>query len=227
MDFKFESYVMGISKSKILEPVVDILDDVADTSELFMRSLQMYNLFADKRTRFTGMSRKPKIDDNRTESIEKITGADNFNEMKIGAIVRTELRKLLEDGMVSNEEIQLMQTRSILKKLLIFSIPCLCQVKGQMKRTQQDTIHTNYSARKEIFFMLTDGLRFRPNNDRPYLLVAFYILNVKEVWKMLKDALVAHKSFGAGKVTDISDQYITICFEDAIKIYIQIHLNPS
>jgi len=34
---------------------------------------------------------------------------------------------------------------------------------------------------------------------------------------MLKDALVTHKSFGAGKVTDISDQYITICFEDAIK----------
>lgn len=37
---------------------------------------------------------------------------------------------------------------------------------------------------------------------------------------MLKNALVTHKSFGAGKVTDISDQYITICFEDAIKKFI-------
>ena len=27
---------------------------------------------------------------------------------------------------------------------------------------------------------------------------------------MLKDALVTHKSFGAGKVTDISDQYIML-----------------
>lgn len=36
---------------KILEPVLGVMDDVADTSELFMRSLQMYNLFAKKKPR--------------------------------------------------------------------------------------------------------------------------------------------------------------------------------
>lgn len=36
-------------KNKILEPVLNILGDVADTSELFMRSLQMYNLFATEK----------------------------------------------------------------------------------------------------------------------------------------------------------------------------------
>ena len=36
---------------KVLEPVLNVLGDVADTSELFMRSLQMYNLFAGKKSK--------------------------------------------------------------------------------------------------------------------------------------------------------------------------------
>lgn len=38
---------------KILEPVLNVIGDVADTSELFMRSLQLYNLCTSKKPRQT------------------------------------------------------------------------------------------------------------------------------------------------------------------------------
>lgn len=150
--------------------MVDILDDVADTSELFMRSLQMYNLFADKRTRFTGMSRKPKIVDNRTESIEKMTGADNFNEMKIGAIVRTELRKLLEDGMVSDVEIQLMQTKEYSKETFDIQYPLLMPSEGTNGLHPARYYSVPITVHGKKYFLCSEWFEVPTNNDRPYLL---------------------------------------------------------
>lgn len=170
MDFHVRIICNEDFKSKILEPVVDILDDVADTSELFMRSLQMYNLFSDKRTRIIGMSRKPKNDANLTDSIEKITGADSFNEMKIGAIVRTELRKLLEDGMVSEEEIQLMQTKEYSKETFDIQYPLLMLSEGTNGMRPARYYSAPITVHGKKYFLCSEWFEVPQNNDRPYLL---------------------------------------------------------
>jgi hypothetical protein len=102
---------------KVLEPVLNVLGDVADTSELFMRSLQMHNLFAGKKPRaVSGIARKP-VQRNITPELGAIeyNGFDGLEEMKIGVIVRTVLRKMLESGKASKQEIELMQKKEYSK----------------------------------------------------------------------------------------------------------------
>ena len=97
---------------KILEPVLNVLGDVSDTLELFMRSLQMYNLFADKKPKTTAGTLRSAAPRKITKELESIeyNGTDGLEEMKIGVIVRTVLRKMLENGEVTKQEIEQMQT---------------------------------------------------------------------------------------------------------------------
>jgi hypothetical protein len=156
-------------KSKILEPVVDVLDDVADTSELFMRSLQMYNLFADKRAKSTSMTQSPKVD-NRMEIIEGAVSVDSLNEMKIGVIVRTVLRNLLEDGMVSEEEVRLMQTKKYSKETFDIQYPLLMPSEGTNGRHPARYYSSPITVHGKKYFLCSEWFEVPANNDRPYLL---------------------------------------------------------
>jgi hypothetical protein len=117
LNFKIRIIGNDDFSEKILEPVLNVLGDVADTSELFMRSLQMYNLFAGKRPK-QAASQRSTTAKKITPDLEVIEsqGIDGLDEMKIGVIVRTVLRKMLEDGKVSEEEIKKMQTREYSKE---------------------------------------------------------------------------------------------------------------
>lgn len=87
----FKIRIIGNSDfaEKILEPMLNVLGDVADTSELFMRSLQMYNLFAEKKKSITTLERKSTVR-RITPNLETInsSGLEGLDEMKIG-VVRT------------------------------------------------------------------------------------------------------------------------------------------
>ena len=103
-------------KEHIFSPLLMILNDVADTSELFMRSLQLYNLFYE-----TSLSSKKTVNSSPTTFISN-NKDDLFPEMKIGVIVRTVFRNILESGKVPNDEIERMQDKDYSKKRLIFNI---------------------------------------------------------------------------------------------------------
>ena len=157
---------------KILEPVLNVLGDVADTSELFMRSLQMYNLFADKKPK-SKVERSVKSTSNRiTTQMESITysGLDGLEEMKIGVIVRTVLRKMLEDGEVSKDEIAKMQTKEYSKETFDIQYPLLLKV----SETDGKSPTRYYSAPMKIFedyyYLCSEWFEVPANNDRPYLI---------------------------------------------------------
>lgn len=156
---------------KILEPVLNVLGDVADTSELFMRSLQMYNLFARKKS----VQPKPQ----RTTTTIKVTpaletieshGLEGLEEMKIGVIVRTVLRKLLEDEKVSKEEIEEMQTKKYSKETFDIQYPLL----QKASLTNGKSPARYYSAPLKIYgeeyFLCSEWYEVPANNDRPYLM---------------------------------------------------------
>jgi hypothetical protein len=155
----------------ILESILNVLDEVADTSELFMRSLQMYNLFMSKDSKPVIVSRNRA---SRSATLElsciETDGLSGTKEMKIGVIVRTILRRLLEEGRVPKYEIERMQTKSYSKETFDIQYPLL--QKGSI--TQGKSPLRYYSAPVRIhgedYFLCSDWYEVPANNDRPYLM---------------------------------------------------------
>jgi len=170
--FDFQTRIIANDEfsEKILQPVLNLMGDVADTSELFMRSLQMYNLFAGAKPKPNTGSNilRPKINE-RLEQID-YTGLDGLKEMKIGVIVRTVLRRILEDDGVSAEEIELMQTKEYSKETFDIQYPLLLKAE-----TVKGTSPTRYYSiplmiKGVRYYLCSEWFEVEANNDRPYLI---------------------------------------------------------
>ena len=88
--FVFKFYANEEFTTHIINPVVQVSHQVADTSELFMRSIKLYNL-AD------GMPVRNK----RTLTLD--TSAPGTDEIKIGQLVRTAFNELFENNKISTD----------------------------------------------------------------------------------------------------------------------------
>jgi len=157
---------------KVLEPVLNVLGDVADTSELFMRSLQIYNLFAVKKPiTVTGAHRMtaPRKITTELESID-YNGLDGLEEMKIGVIVRTVLRKMLENNEISQTQLELMQNREYSKETFDIQYPLLQKASLTNGRSPKRYYSSPVSILGDYYFMCSEWFEVPANNDRPYLL---------------------------------------------------------
>ncbi|HPQ21675.1 MAG TPA: hypothetical protein PK147_07475 [Saprospiraceae bacterium] len=157
---------------KILEPVLNTVGDVADTSELFIRSLQMYNLFAGGKPKAlvkTVNRRAEKIIPTDLETIE-FSVAEGLDEMKIGTIVRTVLRGLLEKGEVSKEEVALMQTKEYSKETFDLQYPLLIKSSSVNYVSPKRYYATPVQIRGEEYFICSEWFETSANNDRPLLI---------------------------------------------------------
>lgn len=156
-------------KNKILEPVLNIVGDVADTSELFMRSLQMVNLFTDQKAVVTRKAKMPSLE-SRPEINEATSNFDSLSEMKIGVIVRTVLKNLLEQGAISEEEVQLMQTKEYSKETFDIQYPLLLPVQGTNDGRPARYYSAPITVHGNKYFLCSEWFEVPANNDRPYLL---------------------------------------------------------
>lgn len=173
LDINYDIRIIGNEdfERNILNPVLSVAKDVADTSELFMRSLQMYNLFVNKSK---SIKRSDEVISNKKEKnsfkLIEPDGLNGFEEMKIGALARTVLRKALEDGKASKDEIEKMQTKDYSKETFDIQFPLL------LKTTNSEGIKPiRYYANPiniygEEYFMCSEWYEVATNNDRPYLL---------------------------------------------------------
>lgn len=157
---------------KILEPVLNALGDVADTSELFVRSLQMYNLFSGKKAKKTPNTRSNTLMRKETQELEKIefNGIDGLEEMKIGVIVRTVLRKMLENGEVSKQEIELMQDKNYSKETFDIQYPLLLKVSETDGKSPARYYSAPLKIYGDIYFLCSEWYEVPTNNDRSFLL---------------------------------------------------------
>ncbi|MEG2686875.1 MAG: hypothetical protein RR954_07135 [Christensenellaceae bacterium] len=156
-------------KNKILEPVMHISADVADTSELFMRSLQMVNLFSDS-TPFAGRKLKTTSTKFQSAKGETFCESDSLSEMKIGVIVRTILKKILEQGSVSEEEVKRMQTKEYSKENFDIQYPLLLPVQDIKDGRPARYYSTPITVHGNKYFLCSEWFEVPANNDRPYLL---------------------------------------------------------
>ncbi len=157
---------------KVLEPVLNVLGDVADTSELFMRSLQMYNMFARKKPKAKNGIAQSCTHRNITPELDIIEseGIKGLEEMKIGVIVRTMLRKILEDDKVSTQEVELMQTKEYSKETFDIQYPLLQKASLTNGISPARYYASPVQIYGEEYFLCSEWFEIPANNDRPYLL---------------------------------------------------------
>lgn len=166
---------------KILQPVIASTGIIADTTELFMRSMQMYNMFASNQKLKSNVNGGiiPNIKNSAplnstlkkfplgTIDIEK-NGLKGLDEMKIGALVRNTLPKMLEEERISKEEVKLMQTAEYTKKTFDIQYPLLqnASVTGCVKPPRYWAF--TVKAYGEEYFVCSEWFEVASNNDRPY-----------------------------------------------------------
>ncbi len=171
LDFEIRIIANDSFSEQVLQPVLNVLDDVADTSELFMRSLQMYNLFSNKKFPKTNLD-KAIVSQRISPNFDRIK-SDNLlglNEMKIGVIVRTVLTNMLEEGEVSDEEILLMQTKDYSKETFDIQYPLLVKAEITDGVSPQRYYATPIKINGESYFICSEWFEVPANNDRPYLM---------------------------------------------------------
>lgn len=167
-DFNFRVIANEEYNNLVLKPILLVSDGVADTSELFLRSYQMYKMFSGVKD--TGKRTRTVTSATKVEQLEyDYTDEDVYQELKIGQLAQKVLGRMLCDGCASDEEIAAMQTAEYSKRHFDLQYPLL------RLATEADTPLHYYAKPIEI-----NGKRYRMccewfekkggNNDRPYLL---------------------------------------------------------
>lgn len=123
---------------EILEPVVATASKVADTAELFMRSIQMFNLCSIDNMNFTENSKKANT------TLTRVVN-NGFSEEKIGGFVKGTLINLLETECISREEIQKMLTASYSKAAFNMNYPVLREVDDALNIDEQKRDANGYN----------------------------------------------------------------------------------
>ncbi len=149
----------------VLQPILVMSDGIADTSELFVRSYQMYTMFSNaastpKESNCNKSSDKPREFDYQDTSI--------YKELKVGQIAQSVLRKLLENGAADEEEILHLQEKEYSKKVLHLNFPLLVQSGKPYDRVRYYA--TPLMIRGTKYMLCSQWAESPANNDRPHLL---------------------------------------------------------
>lgn len=131
-------------QAQVLNPILLVSDGVADTSELFLRSYQLLNLF------------------DKPQSISPPTNADE--ELRIGAVARTLLRSALESGKISTMEVAQFCTSEYSKATLDLQYPLLTL--AETKKAPKHYYATPITIEEQSYFLCCEWFE----NDRPYLM---------------------------------------------------------
>ena len=156
-------------REQILSPVLTMLNNVADTSELFMRSLQLYRLIE-------GMKPSPSIvvesthKMDRSSSISSDDRDDPFVEMKIGLIAKAVFREILESGIVPEEEIIKMQDKEFSRKTFHIQYPVLQFTNNKHNKRPDRYFKDPAKIYDKYYYICSEWYEKPNNNDRPYLI---------------------------------------------------------
>ena len=151
--------------TKVLKPILFVSDDVADTTELFMRSYQMFKMFDGykKPAQRTTTTRSVKT----AVELEDI-GEDIFAELKVGEIARRIFMPMLINGCATENEIKWMQSADYSKQFFGLNYPVLIKTNATKK---EDRYYAQlFNIYGETYRLCSEWFETSANNDRPYLL---------------------------------------------------------
>ena len=122
---------------------------------------------------------------NEPDAIE-YNGMDGLKEMKIGVIVRTTLREILENSEVSKQELEQMQTKKYSKEIFDIQFPLLQNARLTDGESPKRYYTSPVKIHGEYYFLCSEWYEVPANNDRPYLLKWLALKNSSH--KTLTDA---------------------------------------
>ena len=150
----------------ILQPILLASQGIADTSELFVRSYQMYRMFAtDRATAAPRGTLSPAANEQIKESP---ISEDSYREFKVGKLAQVVLCKLLEDGKATPEEIQFMQTPHYSKQFFGLNYPLLVKADEPHDPVRYYSRPLNIGGIQ--YKLCSQWFETPANNDRPYLI---------------------------------------------------------
>jgi len=148
--FMFRLYGNEKFKEKIFMPVINLSSSIADTSELFMRSIQMYNLFKEDKTSKIILKDKTHV-------------PKGSEEIKIGLLVRSTVKKLAESNAISEHEIDNLIQYNYSKSTFDLNYPFLKKIKKEIPILEQRKVNEYYRYWSEIFTI--NGEKYIACND--------------------------------------------------------------
>lgn len=154
-------------EEKILHPILLVSENIADTSELFMRSYQLFSMFASVKTKPArpALTRNSSV---KSSSLNIEYTADVYGELKVGKLAQTVLKSILESDYVSDEEISLLQSLEYSKKTFDLQYPLLV-----LSGTNFPTVRyysKPITIKGNSYYLCSQWFEVPTNNDRPYLL---------------------------------------------------------
>lgn len=136
-NFKFRFFANDDFENDILAPVIRLSKNVADTSELFMRSIKMFHLFPDV-IRNTELKKK-KI------SVKGKEIKQGMDEIKIGQLVRTTFEELFSKRKINKKMAAKLMDLAYSKKTFGLSFPVLKQINDSIPLSKQIQDHKGRS----------------------------------------------------------------------------------
>jgi hypothetical protein len=182
-EYKIRLFANEEFGEKVLQPVVAATAFTADTSELFMRSLQLYNMFSHT-NKPIAKKQNHRIDlpkENKVFKEIEVTNPKGLSEMKIGILARSILTKMLQNEAISPEEIQQMQTEDYSKRTFDLQYPLLRKVSlsnGKKPDRYWAGVVETYG---EKYFICSEWYETAANNDRPYFMKWLELINSPKI----------------------------------------------
>ncbi|WP_028612296.1 hypothetical protein [Paenibacillus harenae] len=152
---------------KIMQPVLGATSSVADTSELFMRSMQMYNMFTKPKRKASELSQVSRLSNDIKDKPKSVEGKA---EMKIGEFVRSVLTKMLQNHEITEDEIELMQTSHYSKETFDIQYPLLRKASLSNGEKVLRYWARAVEAYGEQYFICSEWYEVPQNNDRPFFM---------------------------------------------------------
>ncbi len=181
LDFKFPSRLIANEdfNIKILDPILIASDGISDTSELFLRSYQMYKIFDNSTTNSYKKSYTSKL---KNITVETSLTDETLKELKIGKLVQTTMKKLFDKEIISENEIINMTDYMYSKKAFNANIPVLKELLDGDDIDKAKRDHNNYPRYYSYIFTIY---------GKKYLLSSQWVehLHRKHYEKWLSDKL--------------------------------------
>ncbi|MDO4765775.1 MAG: hypothetical protein Q4A29_06925 [Eubacteriales bacterium] len=166
-EFKFRLISNKEFNYSVLQPILLASKGVADTSELFLRSYQMYSMFFEmplkERIRFGNDSVKNTLVFKENDKDESI-----YKELKIGKLVQLVLREMLIEGKATEQEVMWLQQADYSKEVFDLQYPLLVKSDSDFDKVRY--YKEPLVIRGESYLMCSQWFETPANNDRPYLL---------------------------------------------------------
>ncbi len=169
--FEFKTRIITNEEfnDSVLQPILLVSEGVADTSELFLRSYQMYKMFEKEPRRISNIKEKrEQVSRNPALLQPEFIDESIYKELKIGKLAQLVFRKLLEEGKASVDEVYCMQQANYSKRMFDLQYPVLVKADGEYEdvRYYKNPLY----IRGEKYLMCSQWFEVSTNNDRPYLL---------------------------------------------------------